>query len=130
MASYLPNTINSVLFILCGLFGMGAGLLLLDGYISFGSFSPPSGSGETTVPRGVDVGIGMAFLTMDVLGIAVGYQLWKSRIAGLVVGLPLLLGGIAFAGFFVSVEQGYREFNAPALFLGLDVVMVILAVAS
>ena len=130
MTRYLPNTINSVLFILYGLLGIGLGVLLLDGYISFGSFSPPSDASMTSVPRGVDIGIGMIFLTMGALGIVVGYQLWKSRISGLMMGLPLLLAGIPIAAFFASVEAAYREFNLPVLFLGLDAVMVTLIVAS
>lgn len=130
MARYLPNTINSVLFTLYGLLGIALGVLLLDGYASFGSFSPPSDASMTSVPRGVDIGIGMIFLTMGALGIVVGYQLWKSRISGLMMGLPLLLAGVPIAAFFALVEASYREFNVPALFLGLDLVMVVLIVAS
>jgi YVTN family beta-propeller protein len=130
MGRYLPNTINSVLFTLYGFFGISLGLLLLDGFISFGSFSPPSDIGGTSVPRGVDVGIAMIFLTMGALGLVVGYQLWKSKIAGIMVGLPLLLAGIAFAGFFVSVGRFYNNFYGPGLFLGLDVIMVVLAVGG
>ena len=130
MARYLPNTINSVLFTIYGLLGMSQGLLLLDGYVSFGSFSRNYGTVMTAEPRGVDVGIGMIFVTMGALGLVVGYQLWKSRVAGLMLGLPLLLAGIALAGFFASVEPVYNGFSVPEVFLGLDVVMVLLAVAS
>ncbi len=130
MARYIPNTINSVLFTLYGLFGAGVGLLLVDGYISLGGFWWHPGTGGTIPPRGADVGIGMVFLAMGALGIISGYELWKSRTAGLKVGLPLLLVGIAFAAFFISVEPPYSGPNALALFLGLDVVMITLAGAS
>lgn len=89
--------VTSVLYFLYGAFGIGIGLIFIGAGFASGIVSSLPGASSVEYTSIGLLGLGGVLLVMGILGIICGVWLWKVQTLGAVVGIPLLIGGLAIA---------------------------------
>lgn len=123
----MANTVNAVLFVAYGIFGMVLGLvILISGMILGGVSSIPSLGSIGLASLGL-FGLGAIITVMGALGIVAGAWLWGVNPHGIWLGSPLLGIGIVVALLIILIGRDIVSYEIGGSFLGINMIMIILA---
>ena len=96
-------TVASVFFFMYSGVGIGIGILFIAAGYASGVFAGVPGFSSIAVTSIGLLGFGGLLVVMGILGVVCGLWLWKSQLTGVIVGIPLLLGGVAIASILVAL---------------------------
>jgi len=123
----MANTVNAVMFVAYGIFGMLLGVaMLISGFMLGGLSSIPSLGSMGMASLGA-FGLGGLLTVMGALGIVAGAWVWGSNAHGIWLGSPLLGIGIVVALFIALIGRNIVSLEIGATFLGINVIMIALA---
>lgn len=123
----MANTVNAVMFVAYGIFGMALGVaLLISAFTLGGNSSLPSLGSMGIASLGVFV-VGGLLIVMGACGIVAGAWVWGANPHGIWLGSPLLGIGIVVALFIMLIGRNIVSLEIGATFLGINVIMLALA---
>ncbi len=126
-------SVLSVAFFLYGFFGVIVGLVSIAAGLAAGSLSDYyfgfSSAASTSVYL---LSLGGLLFVMGVLGIICGVWLWKGQTTGAVVGIPLLLGGLAIVSILDLrfPSQSLSTYEVIGIVWTVNVILLTILIAS
>jgi hypothetical protein len=122
--------VASVFFFLYSGVGIGIGIFFIAaGFLSGIVSSVPNLTSIATTSVGL-LGFGGLLVIMGILGVICGLWLWKVQTWGAVVGIPLLIGGLAIASILMWLFPVLFFYEVGGSVWFVNVIMTIILLAS
>jgi hypothetical protein len=123
----MANTVNAVLFVFYGIFGLVVGASILMSGIILGGFSSIPGLGDMGLASLGLFGLGAIVTVMGALGIVAGAWLWGANTHGIWLGSPLLAIGITIGLVIALIGRNVVSYEIAIVFVGINLIMILLA---